>query len=49
MIKLIGLAVIVAVISSATAPSFAKTGEMLSNISKARSEISQTFARNARG
>jgi hypothetical protein len=26
-----------------------KTGEMLSNISKIRSEISQTFARNARG
>ena len=49
MIKLIGFAVIAAVISSTTAPTFAVAGEILSNISKTRSEISQTFARNTRG
>lgn len=49
MIKLIGFVVIAAVLSSAIAPTFATAGEMLSNISKTRSEISQTFARNTRG
>ena len=51
MIRFIGLVVVFAMVSATAAPAFAKphVGETLSNISKTRSEISQTFARNARG